>query len=660
MRLSPLRPPRRPAGASRAATGASREALPAGPVRREADVVIMTVDALRADHVGAYGYGRATTPNIDALARRGVRFERAYAQAPHTSFSITSMLTGRYYPTQARLEPGQSTDALAWQLRRYGWKTAAFYPEAVFYVEADKLRAFEKSQFEFEYTKVEYMDAHARLSQIAEYFANERPDRVFLWIHFFEPHESYERWPGHDFGPQDLDRYDSEIAYTDQAVGRLVRYFDQHRPGTIFILTADHGEAFDEHGTRYHGSSLYDEQIRVPLIIAVPQVPPAVVAGPVELVDIAPTVLGLLDIPLPIQMRGTDLGPWLGHPTAPPDRLGHAFAELEDTRMVASVSEKLICEIKRDFCAYYDLRADPGERHNLADARPARVAALRGELEAWLADQTRLSRSARTSGGTAVLMERARLGDPAVVGEVGGLLDANNPAPLREEAARLLATTLPPHPPSAAALRACLSAESAALRDWATVALARLGDPGASQQVQQLLSGAPSPVRLQAALVLAAAGNRAAAPALIEDLKLCKEVAVCRPIVQALGKLGDRRATPFLVTHLEMVMGRRETVIALGDLGDPGAIPALADRLAEDEYVTVRAAAAESLARIATASRTVDPAIVSALQSANRREKEPVAQAAVAAALSVTRALAPSLPRSSEDKANSPRPGPPQ
>jgi HEAT repeat protein len=657
MRLSPLRPPRRSMRAPPASAAAAAEPLPAGPIRREADVVIITVDALRADHVGAYGYRRATTPNIDALAGRGVRFERAYAQAPHTSFSITSMLTGRYYPTQARLEPGQSTDALASHLRRYSWKTAAFYPEAVFYVEADKLRAFEKTQFAFEYTKVEYLDAHARLSQIAEFFETDRPGRVFLWIHFFEPHEPYERWPDHDFGPGDLDRYDSEIAYTDAAVGRLVSYFDKHRPGTIFVVTADHGEAFDEHGTRYHGSSLYDEQIRVPLIIAVPQVPPAVVAGPVELVDVAPTILGLLDIPVPTLMRGTDLGPWLRDPPAPADRLGHAFAELEDTRMVASASDKLICEIKRDFCAYYDLRTDPGERRNLADANPTRVAALRGELEAWLADQTRLARSAhRSSSGAPVVLERARLGDPAVVSEVAGLLGAENPPPVREEAARLLATTLPPHPPAAPALRACLSAEVPALRNWATVALARLGDPTASAQLGGLLQAAPSPLRLQAALVLAAAGNRAATPALIEDLKACKEVAVCRPIVQALGKLGDRQATPVLIAHLEVVMGRRETVVALGDLGDPAAISPLAERLVVDEYVTVRAAAAESLARIARAGGKVDPAIHSALQSARRREKEPVVRAAVAAALEITGSLDPSPPRSSSGKARSPRP----
>ncbi len=656
VRASPLRPPRRalarPSASLEAAAGAP---LAPGPIRREADVVLITVDALRADHVGAYGYGRPTTPNIDALARRGVRFERAYAQAPHTSFSVTSMLTGLYYPTQARLEPGRSSDALPFQLRRYGWKTAAFYPEAVFYVEADKLREFEKSNFEFEYVKVEYLDAHARLAQIAEFFEQERPRRVFLWIHFFEPHEPYEAWAGHDFGPRDIDRYDSEIAYTDAAVGRLVAYFEKHRPGTVFIVTADHGEAFDEHKSRYHGSSLYDEQIRVPLIIAVPDSPAQVVPGPVELVDIAPTVLGLLDIPVPVRMQGTDLGPWLRAPPAPTARLGHAFAELEQTRMVASLSDKLICETRENFCAYHDLRADPGETRNLADENPARVAALRGELEAWVADQTRFARSA-AGGADRLVLERARLGDPASVDPVAALLSAEHPAPIREEAARLLATVLPAQPRTAAALRVNLSAAEPGLRDWTTVALARLGDAAVGERLVALAaSGSPPALRLQAALLLARAGNAAGLPALAEELGRCKEVAVCRPIVEALGKLEDRRATPVLVGHLGAVMGRQQTVTALGALGDPAAIPALEERLVDDEYVTVRVAAAEALGRIGTASPTSAPALAATLRAALAKEAEPVVQAAVREAL---RVLAPSSPRSSANKARSQRPAP--
>ena len=550
---------------------------------------------------------------------------------------------------------------MPFQLRRYGWKTAAFYPEAVFYVEADKLREFESSQFEFEYLKIEYMDAHARLAQIAEFFAQESPKKVFLWIHFFEPHEPYENWAGHDFGPRDIDRYDSEIAYTDAAIGRLVAYFDRQRPGTIFILTADHGEAFGEHNARYHGSSLYDEQIRVPLIITVPGSPAQVVRGPVELVDVAPTILGLLDIPIPIRMRGTDLGPWLGAASAPPDRLGHAFAELEDTRMVAAPADKLICETKQGFCEYYDLGADPGERENAVDKNPARVAVLRGELEAWFEEQSRFALSSRRDGQGPVALERARLGDPAVVDQVTVLLGADNPPDVREEAAQLLATTLPARAESAPRLKASLSAAEPGVRGWAAVALGRLGEPSAREPLIAIASaGSPSPLRLQAALVLARSGHPAAVPALSEELQRCKELAVCRPIVQALGKLGDRRATPVLIGHLGVVAGRRETVLALADVADPAAVPALVERLAADEYVTVRVAAAEALGRIALAHPASAPGVRRSLQTALSREPESVVRSAAKDALDKLSPGPRSRPRSSADRARSPGSVPPR
>src|SRR4029079_11997096 len=92
----------------------------------------------------------------------------------------------------------------------------------------------------------------------------------------------------------------------------LIRAVRKRRPNTVIVLAADHGEEFDEHGGRYHGSTLYDEQLRVPLIISIPGIPSHVVDGPVELLDVAPTLLNLLDIPVPVRMRGTDLGPRLG------------------------------------------------------------------------------------------------------------------------------------------------------------------------------------------------------------------------------------------------------------------------------------------------------------------------------------------------------------
>ncbi|HEY8923454.1 MAG TPA: sulfatase, partial [Polyangia bacterium] len=342
--------------------------LPEGPRRPDANVILITVDALRADHLGAFGYRRhPTTPHLDGLAARSARFRRAYAQAPHTSFSVASMLTGKYFPTLARLAPAEVHDPISSTLRQNGWHTGAFYPPAVFYVDAHKLKAYADTNFAFEYVKFEYLDAQKRVDQVIRYYEDEKPKRSFVWVHFFEPHEPYVAHPEFPFGGSDMDRYDSEIAYTDAAIGRLLEYIDAHLPSTVVVLAADHGEEFDEHGGRYHGSTLFEEQIHVPLLIRAPGVAPRDVDRPVELIDIAPTILNLLDIPVPARMRGTDLGPWLAAHPAPVERLPPAFAEVEDKRMVVVGNEKLICDLNWGFCAYYDLSVDPGEKRNRAD-----------------------------------------------------------------------------------------------------------------------------------------------------------------------------------------------------------------------------------------------------------------------------------------------------
>jgi arylsulfatase A-like enzyme/HEAT repeat protein len=613
--------------------------LPEGPHRPQSDVVIITIDALRPDHVGAYGYGRKTTPNIDALAARGVRFARAYTSAPNTSFASASLLTGKYYPTLARLGTPDGQDTLPLLLRRYAWKTAAFYPPAVFYIAGDQLQAYRDSNFQFEYVKVgDFSDAEARVDQITGFLAAEKPPRAFLWVHFFEPHEPYERWPGHDFGRADRDRYDSEIAYVDAAVGRLLEHLARTRPSAIVILTADHGEEFDEHGGRYHGTTLFEEQVRVPLIIAVPGVAPQVIEGPVELVDLAPTILGLLDIPIPLRMRGTDLGPWLGKPAPPSERLPPAFAEVHDLRMVATAADKLICDTKLDLCSYYDLKADPGERRNLADARPDRAAALRAELDGWLADNAALEGKPREdapSGPAARALERARLGDPGAAAGIASLLTTGAALPVRREAARLLVTNLPPRKETESSAVAATRDPDPEVAGWATVAAAQLGDPTSRQRLLQEMETAPpsgcDPRRVHAAIALGHKGERAAVPTLAAAITSCSDPALVADVVATTKLLRDRGATDALIARLPVVIGRRDVVDALGAIADPRSVPALAEHLRLDEYVPVRIAAANALASIGGEGARA------ALSQATRSEREPTAKAAIRQALAALR-----------------------
>ena len=628
------------------AGGAELPPLPAGPRRPQADVLLITIDALRYDHVGAYGYPRNTTPHLDQLAAEGARFARVYSQAPHTSFSISSMLTSKYFPSMARLAPGERHDTIAAVLRNYGWKTAAFYPPAVFYIDSNKLKTFAETNFDFEYVKFEFIDAQRRVDQLLAYYDDVKPKRSFVWVHFFEPHEPYVAHEGFPFGSGDVDRYDSEIAYTDAAVGRLVQEVRARRPGTIVIVAADHGEEFDEHGGRYHGSSLYDEQLRIPLIISIPGVPPRVIDGQVELLDVTPTVLNLLDISVPARMRGTDLGPWLATPPAPAARLPPAFAELEDRRMVSVAGKKLICDMRLGFCATYDLTTDPHERHNLAEERPDQVATLHGLLDGWLDAHLQLEPSAAAGGAAATAagasvpkaIERGRLGDLSAAPELAALMNGAAPVAERREAAELL-VGLPPQPQTAAALSRAATDPDGAIADWAAVGSVRLGGGTARARVAALVGDAKTAVdlRTRAALALATVGDASGIPVLAEALDRHEDILLCRFIVVTLGKLGDRRAVPILLAHLAEVQNRREMVEALGALGAPTAVPALIETLQHDAYVPVRAAAATSLAQIGqSGGKNADSAptrrLIAVLKEAARHDTEPMVIAAARAA----------------------------
>ena len=630
----------RPGAVDRSPTAPSVAAappLPEGPHRREADVVLITVDAVRADHVGSYGYGRPTTPNLDAVAASAVRFQRAYTQAPHTSFALASLMIGKYYPTLARLASADTHETLAAILRRYGWKTAAFFPPAVFYIDAHKMKAFESNNFDFEYVKYEYLNAEGRVRQIEDFLRAEHPKKLFLWLHLFEPHEPYERHAGFDFGSRDLDRYDSEIAYSDMVVGKVLAGLRAQRPNAIVIVAADHGEEFGEHGGRYHGTTLYEEQVHVPLLVQVPGLEPRVVGGPVEVIDIPATILGLLDIPLPLRMRGTDLGPWLLTAGAAEDRLPPAFAEVEDKRMIALGTEKLICDASKDYCNYFDLAADPGERHDLADRRPERVAALRERLEAWLGQQARYeSRLLGAAGGEGELghaIERGRLSDASVVETLARLLDGKAPVTARREAASLLVTALPPRPETKPALvAAAAQADDEEVRSWAAVAAFRVGASEARDRLRALVTNPTAPARsalpTHAALALAEQADGSGVSVLTAALDACgSDVQLCKRVLAALGRLNDAAVVPALVAHLPFVQTRRETVEALAAIADPAALGPLVGCLESDEYVSVRVAAAEALGRIGGARA------LQTLQTALGREPEEAVRATVRTAL---------------------------
>src|SRR5262249_1586970 len=248
-------------------------------------------------------------------------------------------------------------------------------PPAVFYVDCARLPSYEAAHFGFQHAVVEYYreedDAIRRVETLIALLAE--PGRAFGWMHILGPHEPYVAHPGIDFGDRPVDRYDAEIRAVDDALRVLLGELAARRPGAIIILTADHGEEFGEHGGAYHGSSLHDEQVRVPLIVRVPGLPPARVAGPVSTIDVAAPIYALVGVAAPPGLRGQDLTRWLGGGT----REGPVFAERNDQQMVVLGHDKLICDVARGSCRLFDLDADPGETRDVAGERPDRVATLR-------------------------------------------------------------------------------------------------------------------------------------------------------------------------------------------------------------------------------------------------------------------------------------------
>lgn len=561
------------------------------------DVLLITVDALRADRLSAYG-GHGLTPAIDRLADEGAVFTRAFTTTPHTSYALASLLTGKYLRPVFEL-PNASPDHVTMpdRFRRYGYRTAAFYPPAIFFVDAERFSALEAEGFGFEYRKQMYAPARDRVTQVESYL-DEVPQGfpVFVWVHFFEPHEPYD--PPRDVvhGEGDEALYDGEVATVDAAVDALVRSFRARRPGATVVLTADHGEEFQDHGGRYHGSTLYDEQVRVPLVWSSPGVVShRVIAAPVEHVDLATTLLTAAGVPTDVRMRGDDLGPLLAGTTTDGPRF--AFADIADQRMVVDGRYKAICESRSPRCQLFDLREDPRERRNLAGVDASTLDRLRGALSSFTASIPRFEGMALDDDAAfPPELARAELGDRAVAPELIPLLDSPR-AEVRASAARFLGRL--GHADARARLESLASGDpDAAARAEAAIAATSLGSD-ATVEATIALASIDDERGLFAGLALASRGNAAGAERLagcVGDAR--RDEVLRRECVVAIGTSSAVAAIPSLVAALDDVRLRTDVATVLGRLGDRSVAAAIYGRLEEERYVPPRLALAEALFRL--------------------------------------------------------------
>jgi arylsulfatase A-like enzyme/Tfp pilus assembly protein PilF len=359
------------------------------------NLLLVTIDTLRADHVGAYGAADSgVTPAIDALAARGVRFDQAQTAVPLTGPSHATILTGLYPPSHGVrgnvvFTLTENHPTLATRLKRSGYRTAAFvgaYPVAAAFGFAQGFDTFDE---EFHESGPLDQGAERRANEVADaalkWFGENVGRPFFVWLHFYDPHAPYD--PPPPYRQRYANPYDGEIAFTDAQIGRVLdglRGAGRDRDTVVMVL-ADHGEGLGEHHELTHAVLTYQSTMRVPFVIAGPAVPPGrVVSTRVATIDVVPTALALVGMQPDRSLLGRDLGPLIDGRASASDpfyqeslfgRLNCHWAALrgwikDDWKLITGAEPEL-----------YNLADDPGETRNVAGEQPDRVSRMTAELQ---------------------------------------------------------------------------------------------------------------------------------------------------------------------------------------------------------------------------------------------------------------------------------------
>jgi arylsulfatase A-like enzyme len=375
-------------------------------------VILISIDTLRADHLGIYGYRRIATPNIDSFAQGGTVFANIACQTPLTLPSHTSLLTSTYpfengIQENAEVVP-QGAVTLAGVLREHGYKTSAFIGSVFLEREMGLDQGFEiyDSPFHFEafsplsgdlffgglenpYSVRDRRDGALVVAAALHWMSAHREEPVFVFVHLFDLHAPY--------GISDAARrkgispYDAKLEYADELIGRLktglVRegWWDK----SLVILLSDHGEGLGDHGESTHGYFIYQSTLHVPLMFHWPSGAtgqPARVERSGGLIDVAPTILDFLQAPAPSSFEGTSLFDTRPRAVYSESRYAHDSFGWSPLRSVRMDTFKYIDAPKPEL---YDLMKDPAERSSIVLANPAEARALQAELARLLASHAR-------------------------------------------------------------------------------------------------------------------------------------------------------------------------------------------------------------------------------------------------------------------------------
>ena len=362
------------------------------------DVILVTIDTLRADHVHCYGYEQVETPALDGLAKDGIRFERAFTPSPITNTSHVSIMTGllpsSHGVTDFGVPLGSSYSTWAELLKARGYHTAAFIGSVV--LDSRNLAPGLDRGFDFYDNFPEHPSGKSRWDRLERrgtevvkhaetWLEAQSGGPHFLWVHLYDPHDPYE--PPEPFLGTYRDRaYDGEIAYADSALGNLLK--DLKGNGiygrALIIVTGDHGEGLGEHHEETHGTFLYDSTTHVPLIVKLPNSAHRgqTVEAPVQTTDLLPTALDMLGEALPKGLDGRSLlGYFSGNKPEERYVLGEADYPLHfgwaPLQSIRANGYKLIVAPRSEL---YDLRQDPGEMRNLLQEPDGEIGTARSSL----------------------------------------------------------------------------------------------------------------------------------------------------------------------------------------------------------------------------------------------------------------------------------------
>jgi len=419
------------------------------PFKRELpNIILISIDTCRRDHLSCYGYPRQTTPNIDQVAAQGVLFENTVSPVPITLPAHSTMMTGTIPPYHGvrnnigyQLTPSSQT--LAETLSTEGYSTAAIVSAFVLDSKFGMAQGFESYDDRFVDVRHAFWGDERigeETSGLALEWLNEhQSEKFFLFLHYYDPHDDYEA--PEPFATEYADTpYAGEIAYTDHCIGQVIEKIKALGlyESSLIIITGDHGEMLGEHGELTHTYFVYESAVKVPLIFKLPgQTKSLRVPHCVGLVDILPTICGILGIDKPDRVQGRDLSPhFRGKPPFDTERSLYSESIVPtrygaNTLMALTTDRyKYIGSIRPEL---YDIVQDPNEQNNLFEQQAERGAAFEHQLQQVLEQTLAKDDAANQMGLTAQDLHRLES-----LGYVGGTSDHEPFDPNQEDAKDLI------------------------------------------------------------------------------------------------------------------------------------------------------------------------------------------------------------------------------